>query len=185
MGFIVWIVLALVIIAVLVFMAAHHTRSMLPDIELPSGEQMPRTAVQVLAGRTLAVMAFLVTVAAALVIQFGPLTWWESDPVRLTVTFLLLAALMTFLFFNLRVKSLASRGDGSFDERDGIIIGRSCAGVGGAMMVVTAAWMIGLTEAHNDTHLVPTYYLYLIFWSVVMANVLASVAGILLAYRRG
>ena len=52
------------------------------------------------------------------------------------------------------------------------------------MMVVLAAWMVGLIEAHIETRLVPTYFLYLIFWSCVMTNVIASLAGILLAYRR-
>jgi hypothetical protein len=32
--------------------------------------------------------------------------------------------------------------------------------------------------------MVPSYYLYLVFWSLVMTNVIASLAGILLAYRR-
>jgi hypothetical protein len=52
-------------------------------------------------------------------------------------------------------------------------------------MVVVAAWMVALTEAYRETHLVPSYYLYLMFWSCVMTNVIASIAGILLAYRRG
>ena len=82
------------------------------------------------------------------------------------------------------IRALEEAGDGRFDERDGLIMARSCAGVGGAMMVVMAAWMIGLTEAHIETRLVPTYYLYLVFWSLVLTNVIASLAGILLAYRR-
>ncbi len=52
------------------------------------------------------------------------------------------------------------------------------------MMVVMAAWMIGLIEAHIETRLIPSYFLYLVFWSLVMTNVIASLAGILLAYRR-
>ena len=52
------------------------------------------------------------------------------------------------------------------------------------MMTVMAAWMIALTEAYLATQLVPSYYLYLVFWSLVMTNVIASIAGILLAYRR-
>ena len=114
----------------------------------------------------------------------GPQQWWDSDPVRLTVTSILLAALATYFGCSLRIRQLENRGDGSFDERDGIILGRSCAGVGGAMMVILAAWAVALTEAFIETRLVPSYYLYLVFWSCVMTNVAASLAGILLAYRR-
>ena len=83
------------------------------------------------------------------------------------------------------MRSLESRGEGAFDERDSAIMSRSCAGVGGAMMVVIAVWMMALIEAHIETRLIPSYFLYLMFWSCVMTNVIASLAGIILAYRRG
>jgi len=185
MGALLWIVVALLIGGLLVWHAAWRTRQSLPEIELPPGEAMPRAPVQRLAARFLAVIIVLIAAAAALVAYNGPQAWWNEDPLRLTVTALLIAAVVALLLFNLRVKALHERGDGSFDERDGVILGRACGGVGGAMMVVTAVWMIALTEAHRDTHLVPTYYLYLLFWSLVMTHVIASLAGILLAYRRG
>ncbi|MFC1777956.1 hypothetical protein ACFL3I_11560 [Pseudomonadota bacterium] len=52
------------------------------------------------------------------------------------------------------------------------------------MMVIVAVWMVALTEAFHQTGFIPSYFLYLIFWSAVMTNVIASIAGILLAYRR-
>ena len=51
-------------------------------------------------------------------------------------------------------------------------------------MVVIVVWMISLTETYHETRLVPSYFLQFIFWSCVMTNVIASIAGILLAYRR-
>ena len=181
---ILWIVIALAIIVVLVNLAARRTRQLLPDIELPPGEEMPRTPVQRLAGRALFAVVVLVAMAAAIIIYHGPETWWNNDAVRLTVTGVLLSALGVLLFFSLRVWALQLRDDGAFDERDGVILNRACAGVGGAMMTVTAIWMIALTEAYNETHLVPSYWLTLWFWSLVMTNVVASLAGIVLAYRR-
>ena len=159
-------------------------RTTLPAVELPPGEEMPRTAVQRYAARTLFAAGALIVVAAGVLAWYGPQAWWDTDGIRHAVTFLLLCALLVFLVFTKAVQALESRDDGSFDERDSIIMGRSSAGVGGAIMVVVAAWMVGLTEAHHETGLVPSYYLYLIFWSVVMTNVVASLAGILLAYRR-
>ena len=52
------------------------------------------------------------------------------------------------------------------------------------MMVIIAVWMVALVETHVETRLIPSYFLYLIFWSCVMTNVIASLAGILLSYRR-
>ena len=185
MGFLFWIVIALLISGLLVVLAARRTRQALPVVELSPGEVMPPAPVQRLAARFRAAIIVLGAAAAALVGYHGPQAWWNEDPVRLTVTALLLVALVLLLLFHLRVKALRDRADGSLDERDEVILARSCGGVGGAMMAVTAVWMIALTEAHNETHLLPTYYLYLVFWSLVMTNVVASLAGILLAYRRG
>jgi hypothetical protein len=180
-----WIIAALLISSLLVYLSARHTRRLLPEIELPPGETLPRTPVQRAAGWSLAAVSVLSALAAVVVIWSGPAAWWETDAIRLTFTGLLLVALLAYLGFTLSVRRMAERDDGTFDERDQLILGRSSAGVGGAMMVTVAIWMIALTESNNDTHLVPTYYLYLMFWSCVMMNVIASLAGVLLAYRKG
>lgn len=179
---ILWIVLALLVAGAIVFVAALRTRRQLPA--LPEGVELPPTPLQRYAGLALALVVLLTLAAGICVAVFGPQTWWDSDPVRLTVTGLLMAALLVFAVFTGAVRSLDLRADGSFDERDRAILGRACAGVGGAMMAVLAAWMIALTEAFIETHLVPSYYLYLVFWSCVMTNVVASLAGILVAYKR-
>lgn len=182
---ILWIIVAVLVAGMIIFVSALRTRRQLPAIELPEGEPLPKTALQRYAARTLLVMVSLTAVAGGLIVHFGPQVWWDDDTVRLTVTFLLLAALGVFLVFTIAIRRLEVRADGSFDERDSAIMARSCVGVGGAMMVVVAAWMIGLIETYIETRLVPSYFLHLIFWSCVMTNVIASTAGILLAYRRG
>jgi len=180
-----WMIAALLVAGLLVFLAALQTRRSLPPVEMPPGEALPLTALQAGSAGALVVVLLLSTAAAGLVAWFGPQAWWDSDPIRLTFTLLLLLALLVYLGFTWRMRQLALREDGSFDERDQTIMGRSCAGVGGAMMVVVAAWMIALTESHVESHLVPTYYLYLMFWSCVMTNVVAQLAGIVLVCRRG
>lgn len=184
MGFIAWTVLALLLASVLIYMASLHTRRLLPEIELPRGENIPKTPVQRFATWAMIAVSLLTALAATMVAYHGADVWWDNDHVRLTVTFVLLAALAAYLVFNLGIHALERRDDGSFDERDSVIVSRASAGVGGAMMTVMAAWMIALTEAYHATQLVPSYYLYLVFWSLVMTNVIASIAGILLAYRR-
>jgi hypothetical protein len=172
MGFLFWIITALLIAGLFVYLASVRTRRLLPQIELADG------------GWTLLVVVFLTVTAAGLVAWHGPQVWWDSDPVRLTVTLTLIAALLAYLGFTIGIRALEARDNGSFDERDSTILGRSCAGVGGAMMTILVVWMIVLTETYNATGLIPSYFLYLIFWSAVMTNVIASIAGILLAYRR-
>jgi len=184
MGFLHWIIAALLIAGLFVYLAAVRTRRLLPPIELAPGEKLPATPLQRYARWTLLIAVLLTGTAAGLVAWHGPQVWWDSDPVRLTFTFILIAALLAYLVFTIGIRALETRDDGSFDERDSTILGRSCAGVGGAMMTILVVWMITLTETYHETRLVPTYFLYLIFWSAVMTNVIASVAGILLAYRR-
>lgn len=182
---ILWLVAALLVAGIIVFISSLATRRRLPPIELPDGETLPRTALQQRTAWTLGGVVVLTGIAAGSVVFFGAQVWWDNDVVRQTVTVLLIAALLVYLVFTLGARALENRGDGSFDERDSAIMGRSCAGVGGAMMVVLAVWMIALVETYSGTRLVPSYYLYLIFWSCVMTNVIASLTGILLAYRRG
>jgi len=184
MSFIHWIIAAPLIAGLLVYIATLRTRRLLPQIELAPGEKLPTTTLQRFAGRTLLIIAVLTGLAAGLVIYHGPQVWWDNDPVRLTFTLVLIVALLAYLIFTIKIRALESRADGSFDERDSAILSGSYAGVGGAMMVIVAVWMVALTEAFHQTGLIPSYFLYLIFWSAVMTNVIASIAGILLAYRR-
>ena len=182
MPLIISFVIAFLVAAILVYVASRKTRDMLPALELPDGEKLPRAPMQKLAMGIFLGVSLLTAAATILVAYHGPQVWWDSDPVRLTVTFLLIAGLVVYLGFSITVRAWEQRDDGKLDERDLAILGRASAGVGGAMMVVMAVWMVSLTEAYHDTHLVPSYYLYLIFWSVVMTNVLASLAGILISY---
>jgi hypothetical protein len=182
---ILWLVAALLLAGIIVFFSSVATRRTLPPVELANGESLPRTALQKRATWTLVAVVALTAIAGGSVAYFGPQAWWDDDSVRLSVTFLLLAALVVYLVFTIGVRSLQQRGEGAFDERDSLIMSRSCAGVGGAMMVVIAVWMMALIETHIETRLIPSYFLYLMFWSCVMTNVIASLAGILLAYRRG
>ena len=45
-----------------------------------------------------------------------------------------------------------------------------------------AAWMISLTEHFREQGAVPVVYLYLIFGSVILMNIISQAIGILLGY---
>jgi hypothetical protein len=122
--------------------------------------------------------------AAALVLSFGPKTYYEEDGVRLTVTALLLAAITVLAFFSVRVRSWVAREDAALDERDRAIFGRAPAAQSVAMLVTLAVWIVGLQETFLSTRLVPMVYLYLVFWSCLLVNLLGLPIGVLLGYRR-
>jgi len=184
MNVILWALIALGVAFGVVFLAARSAQRRLPAVVLPPGEKMPRTALQQLAGRSLLFCLPLVVAAAGIVTYHGAQVYWDNDQVRLTVTGLLLAALAVFAFYAARVGTWTARDDGRLDERDRAILASAPAGQAPAMLVTLAAWMIGLVETYHGTHLVPSVYLYLIFWSCLMVSLLATFAGILIGYRR-
>lgn len=103
---------------------------------------------------------------------------------RLSATGLLLAALAVFTYYIGRVRMWIIRDDGTLDERDRAILSSAPVGQAPAMMVTLAAWMIGLSERYHVSHLVPSAFLYLIFWSLLMVSILATLAGVVIGYRR-
>ena len=50
------------------------------------------------------------------------------------------------------------------------------------MIVTLAAWSIALVETSQPTHMIPSVFLYLIFWSCIMVSVLALLSGVVLGY---
>lgn len=184
MAIILWMLIALVAIFGVLLAAVRMAQRQLPPLTLPPGERMPTTALQRLAGRTLLATGALTLIAAAIVVWYGVAAWWENDSIRLTVTGVLLAGLAVFTVYIGRVWRLVARDDGSLDERDRAILASAPAGQAPAMLVTFAAWMIGLSETYHQTHLVPSAFLYLIFWSLLMVSLLGLLAGVVLGYRR-
>jgi hypothetical protein len=177
-----WILgaLAVAFAALFIFVRMAHRR--LPPLVLEPGEAMPTTPHQRLAGWTLAGVILLTLAAGAFVVRFGVDVWWNDDAIRLGATGCLLAALAVFTFYITRVRIW--RIADTMDERDQAILRTAPVGQAPAMMVVLAAWMIALTEAYADTHLVPSAFLYLIFWSCLMTSVIAQLTGVLVGYTR-
>ena len=92
-------------------------------------------------------------------------------------------ALGGYTYWIARVRMWMIRDD-TLDERDRAIIAAAPAGQAPAMMVALAAWLIYLVETFHTTHLVPSAYLYAMFWTVLLTSVLAALLGVLVGYRR-
>ncbi len=184
MTLVLWTVAALAAGLLVIVLAARHSLKGRPPLVLASGERLPSTPLQRLARWCIAVGMLFSAAAAALVVGFGPLTFYDDDRVRLTVTLLLLAAVLVFAFFSIRVRHWIAREDAALDERDHGIFVRAPATQSVAVLVTLAVWLVALQETFLNTRLVPMVYLYLVFWSCLVVNLLALPVGVLLGYRR-
>jgi hypothetical protein len=181
---ILWSLLAITVAFAFVVVAVNRARRRLPPLELPPGETLPTTPLQRLAAGSLAGVLFLSIAAAAVVAWNGVEVAWDNDAVRLTATGLVLAATAVYAVYGSRVAFLATRKDGALDERDRAILAAAPAGQAPAMLVTLAVWMIVLIERYHQTHLVPSAYLYLLFWSTFLVSILALLTGVVVGYRR-
>ena len=78
MGSLLWIVIALAIVSILVYVVSVQKRARLPEIQLPPGEKLPKTHMQRYAGWTLLEIGFLTFLAAGIVAFHGPEVWWDD-----------------------------------------------------------------------------------------------------------
>ena len=184
MNVILWLIAAIGAAFGIVYVMTRRAMRRIPPLELAPGESMPTTALQRLARTTLAAVSLLTVFAAAIVLRHGAQVYFDNDHVRLTVTGLLVAALVIFAVCLSRVAKWTVRDDGALDERDRAILAHAPAAQAPAMIVTLAAWSIALVETSQPTHMIPSVFLYLIFWSCIMVSVLALLAGVVLGYRR-
>lgn len=181
---ILWTVAALIAGLLTIVIATRLSLKRRPPLEMPAGESLPSTPLQRWARACLALGLLLSAAAAAMVFGFGPDRWYHDDPVRLTVTALMLAAIVVLGFFSMRVGRWSARGDAALDERDRAIFDRAPSAQRVGLLVMLAVWTIGLTEAFSGTKLVPVVYIYLVFWSCLLVDLLALPIGVLFGYRR-
>ena len=179
-----WIVLAVIVALAWSSLTVRRTRRMLSRGPVPVGEAMPMTALQRVVWQALVFTLLFFAAACTVVGYHGVIAVWDNDHVRVLVTVLLIAGLGGYTYYITRLRAWLMRDDGSLDERDRAILAAAPAGQAPAMMVAMAAWMIYLTESYHASHLVPSAYLYAIFWTLLMVSIIASLLGILIGYRR-
>jgi len=182
MSVVLWGVLAILAGAGMMAVAAWRAAPRSPA--LPAGIDFPRTGLQKLAWSSLGGGILLAGAAGFIVVSRGWPATYDSDALRLTFTFLVIGTLVILLGMTLVARAWEGRGDGTLDERDLAILERAHVAQAPTMLVTLAVWMVGLTESSRDPGAVPTSYLYLVFWTVIVMNMLAFPVGVLLGYRR-
>jgi hypothetical protein len=113
----------------------------------------------------------------------GVTSFYEDDATRWLVTGLVVGLLVAWA--GILAPALRSgRLKGRSDERDAAIVRNALYVQLWGVIATMVAWSIALTEVYWDQGTIPIVFPYLIFWSVMMVNVLAQAAGILIGYRR-
>jgi len=182
MSIILWSIAAIVAALVGLTLLTWLPRPRVPPLE--PGTELPDTPLQRLARWSLVLGVVPALAAGGMVVRYGSQAIYEDDGLRAVFTLCLLVIVVIFLVTTVRLKSWVARMDATLDERDRAILDRAPALQPAAMLLILAAWMIGLVERFHGVGAVPLFYLYLVFWSCWVAMLLALPLGILIGYRR-
>ena len=122
--------------------------------------------------------------AAALLIVFivnGDVTRFDEElGYRIPVYILWIGGLVAYLV----IMNLTLRRQNQIDERDKLILDRATKLQLGALIVTLVIWTVSLTVAYSDDRAVPVVFLYLIFISIQIINIIAQSLGIIIGYWR-
>jgi hypothetical protein len=125
-------------------------------------------------------LAFAVAFMLVFIFMGGIETFDTNQTFRIIIDVLWVGGLVA----NLVILNLALRRPGMVDERDRMILDRAPRIQWLAVVFTLVAWVIALTEAYHETHLIPTAYLFVIFMSVLIVSTLAQCLGIVIGYWR-
>jgi hypothetical protein len=174
--FIAVVVLALLALAIVVYVKQRG-----PALEAIDG--LPKTRLQKCAWCSLGIGLVLVAAIVALIAARG-IEAYDRDPsMQLTVLGLFIGAIMTSLLID---PFCLPKRDGSdvSDERDLQVLDRAPRVQSVAMILTLAAWLVFLTLRYHSAGAVPMVFVYLIFFSALIAYALGLSLGILLGYRK-
>ena len=126
--------------------------------------------------------ATLVTISVIL-IDRGAAAYWDNDSLRLTVVGIFVAGL--FAYTGTLLMPLIKGNMQQLDERDRMALSKAGAVQSGIVLIALAGWLIVLTERFREQGAIPVVYLYLIFGSIVLVNLMGQSLGILFGYWMG
>ena len=132
----------------------------------------------------LAIAVVTAAIVTWMVATNGAAEYWDNDAFRLRVVFVFIGGLIAWAV----VPALLLLKDGAgkaLDERDHAILARAPTIQPAAILIALAAWMIALADRFHDQGAVPVVYLYLIFGSVMLVNMITQPLGVLLGYWIG
>ena len=163
-------------------------RSLPKRVDLSPEERAEMAATPMPPLQKRALWGLLVTAATLAIITViltnrGAAAYWDNDNLRLTVVAIFLVGL--FAYTGTLLLPLIKGGMRQLDERDRIVLSKAGAVQSGLVLLALAGWLISLTERFREQGAIPVVYLYLIFGSIVLVNLLGQSLGILVGYWMG
>jgi len=185
----VWLPVVLIAVVVLGVVAVALLVKSMPkrgEISAQDRAEMAATPMPPLQKRAwwgLSVTVATLATISVILIDRGAATYWENDSLRLTVVGIFMGGL--FAYVGTLVLPLLKGGLQRLDERDRIVLSRAGSIQSVLVLIALAGWLITLAERFHEQGAIPVVYLYLIFGSIVLINLLGQSLGILLGYWMG
>ncbi len=174
------VVILLAVMAVVLLIRARPRRTPASAEARREMASLPMPLLQKRALWSLLIGVATLGIIAAILSSTGTAAYWEDDDLRLLVVGIFLGGLAGHVVVLLLTVGVdrARR----LDERDRLILSHAPATQSAAVLIALAAWVVSLGETYHDQGAVPMVYLYLIFGSVVLVNLIGQSLGILLGY---
>jgi hypothetical protein len=176
-------VVALGAVAVALLVRSWPKRDELSAEERAEMAATPMPALQKRAWWGLAVTLATLAIITVILMNQGAAAYWEDDSLRLTVVGIFMAGLFGYVVTFLAPLIRGNRH--KLDERDRMVLSRAGAVQSGLVLIALAGWLITLTERFREQGAIPVVYLYLLFGSIVLINLIGQSLGILLGYLIG
>jgi len=120
----------------------------------------------------------------AIFITKGATSWNEDQGMRLIVYALFIVGVVLYGIVLFLTRRKPGQPEVIMDERDRVIMSRAPMVQLWAVVVSLVIWTIALTEVYWDQGEIPIVFPQLMFFSILIVNVLAQAIGILIGYRR-
>ena len=176
-------VVALGAVAVALLVRSWPKRDELSAEERAEMAATPMPALQKRAWWGLAVTLATLAIITVILMNQGAAAYWEDDSLRLTVVGIFMAGLFGYVVTLLAPLIRGNRH--KLNERDRMVLSRAGAVQSGLVLIALAGWLITLTERFREQGAIPVVYLYLLFGSIVLINLIGQSLGILLGYWIG
>jgi len=177
-------VVGLAVMGIVLMVRSWPRRAVLTQEEMADLAQTPMPILQKRAWWSLLVGLATLGTTSAIITTRGAAEYWDNDQLRLTVVGIFIGGLVLYVVLLLG-PVWKGRQSGELDERDQHILGRAGITQSAVVLIALAAWVMSLTERFHDQGAVPVVYLYLIFGSIVIVNLIGESLGILLWYWTG
>ena len=122
-------------------------------------------------------VVWAIAIIAVFILMGGVTAFDENGTFRLIMDGIWIGGLIVYLVLFYPMVKKPTR----VDERDKLILDRSPRTQWLAIIFTLVAWVIGLTEGYRSQG-IPTVFMYLMFFSVLIVSSIAQCVGILLGY---